>query len=130
MATYREILESILIEKPVPYNPNIHTKSGNAVLDKKGNKIGSYSKNKAGKAVVKPLKAKPDREKPSPEKEPVKHHMFVWFVVWSSIVHGGIMAYQAIIDDHEMGHFLGDIPALFILAILAGYTLRKEQAKH
>jgi hypothetical protein len=29
-----------------------------------------------------------------------------------------------------MGHFLGDIPALFILAILAGYTLRKEQAKY
>ena len=72
MATYREILESILIEKPVPYNPNIHTKSGNAVLDKKGNKIGSYSKNKAGKAVVKPLKAKPDKEKSSPEKEPEK----------------------------------------------------------
>ena len=66
MATYREILESILIEKPVPYNPNIHTKSGNAVLDKKGNKIGSYSKNKAGKAVVKPLKAKPDKETTSP----------------------------------------------------------------
>ena len=38
-------------------------------------------------------------------KEPVKHYMFVWFVVWSSIVHGGIMAYQAIIDEHEMGHF-------------------------
>ena len=40
------------------------------------------------------------------------------------------MAYQAIIDTHEMGHFLGDIPALFILAILAGYTLRKEQTNH
>ncbi len=63
-------------------------------------------------------------------KDPVKHAMFVWFVVWSSIVHGGIMAYQAAIDTDEMGHFLGDIPALFILAILAGYTLRKEQANH
>ena len=63
-------------------------------------------------------------------KDPVKHAMFVWFAVWSSIVHGGIMAYQAAIDTDEMGHFLGDIPALFILAILAGYTLRKEQAKH
>ena len=40
------------------------------------------------------------------------------------------MAYQAIIDEHEMGQFLGDIPALFILAISAGYTLRNEQAKH
>ena len=61
-------------------------------------------------------------------KDPVRHSMFVWFVVWSSLVHGGIMAYQAAIDSHEMGHFLGDIPALFILALLAGYTLRKEQA--
>ena len=61
--------------------------------------------------------------------DPVRHSMFVWFVVWSSVVHGGIMAYQAIIDSHEMGHFLGDIPALFILAFLAGYTLRKEQVK-
>ena len=60
---------------------------------------------------------------------PVRHSMFVWFVVWSSVVHGGIMAYQASIDSHEMGHFLGDIPALFILALLAGYTLRKEQVK-
>ena len=62
-------------------------------------------------------------------KDPVRHAMFVWFVVWSSVVHGGIMAYQASIDTHEMGHFLGDIPALFILALLAGYTLRKEQMK-
>ena len=61
--------------------------------------------------------------------DPVRHSMFVWFVVWSSVVHGGIMAYQASIDSHEMGHFLGDIPALFILALLAGYTLRKEQVK-
>ena len=62
MATYRQILDSVLTEKPVLYNPNIHTKSGNAVLDKKGNKIGSYAKNKAGKAVVKPLKVKPKKE--------------------------------------------------------------------
>ena len=61
--------------------------------------------------------------------DPVRHSMFVWFVVWSSTVHGGIMAYQATIDSNEMGHFLGDIPALFILALLAGYTLRKEQLK-
>ena len=63
-------------------------------------------------------------------KDPVKNAMFVWFVVGSSVVHGGIMAYQAIIDTHEMGHFLGDIPVLFILAVLASYSLRKEQANN
>ena len=59
--------------------------------------------------------------------DPLKNSLFIWFVVWSSLVHGGIMAYQAIIDTHEIGHFLGDIPALFILAIIAGYNLRKLQ---
>ena len=59
--------------------------------------------------------------------DPLKNPLFVWFVVWSSFVHGGIMAYQAIIDTHEMGHFLGDIPALFILAIIVGHNLRKLQ---
>ena len=58
---------------------------------------------------------------------PLKNSMFIWFVVWSSFVHGGIMAYQAIIDSHEMGHFLGDIPGLFILGLIDGYTLRKEE---
>ena len=57
---------------------------------------------------------------------PLKNSMFVWFVFWSSLAHGSIMTFQALIDDHEMGHFLGDIPALFILALLVGYTLRKE----
>ena len=33
--------------------------------------------------------------------DPLKNPLFVWFVVWSSLVHGGIMAYQAIIDTHE-----------------------------
>lgn len=62
MGIYTRILESILVEKPVLYNPKFHTKSGNAVLDKQGNKIGSYATNKAGKAVVKPLEAEPKTE--------------------------------------------------------------------
>ena len=60
-------------------------------------------------------------------KNPVKHSMFVWFVVWSSLVHGLIMAYQAAIDSSEMGHFMGDVPALLIAAAVIGYTLRKEE---
>ena len=62
--------------------------------------------------------------------DPVRHSMFVWFVVWSSVVHGGIMAYQAIIDSHEMGHFLGDIPALFILAFFSFKSLSWSSSSH
>ena len=39
------------------------------------------------------------------------------FTVWSSIVHGGIMAVQAVTEPGQMGHLAGDVPALFIAAI-------------
>ena len=60
-------------------------------------------------------------------KNPLKNSMFIWFVVWSSVVHGVIMAYQAAIAVDEMGHFIGDIPVLIILAILLGYSLKKAE---
>ena len=60
-------------------------------------------------------------------KNPLKNSMFIWFVVWSSVVHGVIMAYQAAIAADEMGHFIGDIPVLIILALLLGYSLKKAE---
>ena len=60
-------------------------------------------------------------------KNPVKNSMFIWFVVWSSVVHAVIMAYQAAIAADEMGHFIGDIPILIIVALLLGYSLKKAE---
>ena len=60
-------------------------------------------------------------------KNPVRNSMFIWFVVWSSVVHAVIMAYQAAIAADEMGHFIGDIPVLIILAMLLGYSLKKAE---
>ena len=60
-------------------------------------------------------------------KNPVKNSMFIWFVVWSSVVHAVIMAYQAAIAADEMGHFIGDIPVLIILALLLGFSLKKAE---
>ena len=60
-------------------------------------------------------------------KNPIKNSMFIWFVVWSSVVHAVIMAYQAAIAADEMGHFIGDIPVLIILALLLGYSLKKAE---
>ena len=57
----------------------------------------------------------------------VKNSMFIWFVVWSSVVHAGIMTYQAAIATDEMGHFMGDIPVLIILALVLGYSLKKAE---
>ena len=60
-------------------------------------------------------------------KNPVRNSMFIWFVVWSSVVHAVIMAYQAAIAADEMGHFIGDIPVLIILALLLGCSLKKAE---
>lgn len=58
-------------------------------------------------------------------RHPLKHLSLIWFTVWSSLVHGGIMAVQAVIEPAERGHLLGDIPALLIVAvILAALTPR------
>lgn len=59
-------------------------------------------------------------------REPEAHLSLIWFTVWSSVVHGGIMAVQAIVDPAERGHLVGDVPALFIVAIvLAVLTPRR-----
>ena len=49
---------------------------------------------------------------------PEANRSLIWFTVWSSLVHGGIMAVQAIGDSEERGHLLGDVPALFLIAIV------------
>jgi hypothetical protein len=60
-------------------------------------------------------------------REPEAHLSLIWFTAWSSAVHGGIMAVQAIADPTERGHLAGDVPALFIVAIvLALLTPRRR----
>ncbi|MDP2062941.1 MAG: hypothetical protein Q8Q63_04015 [Phaeovulum sp.] len=54
-------------------------------------------------------------------RDPGAHRSLIWFTVWSSAAHGAVMAVQAITDSHETGHLLGDVPALFLVAIVLGY---------
>jgi uncharacterized protein DUF6632 len=51
-------------------------------------------------------------------RDPEAHRSIIWFTVWSSVVHGAIMAWQAFADPAERGHLLGDVPALFLIAIV------------
>ena len=51
-------------------------------------------------------------------RDPLKHLSLIWFTIGSSVVHGGIMFVQALVDETERAHFLGDIPALFLMAIV------------
>jgi hypothetical protein len=44
----------------------------------------------------------------------------IWFTVWSSVVHGGIMAVQSLTNPAHIGHLWGDVLALFIVAGVLG----------
>ena len=50
--------------------------------------------------------------------DPSEHRSLILFTIWSSIVHAGIMAGQAISDGHETGHLVGDVPALLLVAAI------------
>src|SRR3954447_9908089 len=50
-------------------------------------------------------------------RDPLANLSLIWFTVWSSVVHGGIMTVQAVTQPTQMGHLAGDVPALFIVAI-------------
>ena len=49
---------------------------------------------------------------------PEANKSIIWFTVWSSVVHGGLMAVQSFYDAEERGHLLGDVPALILIAII------------
>ncbi len=51
-------------------------------------------------------------------RNPMEHRSLIWFTVWSSVVHGGIMFVQAVQDPRDFYHLFGDVPALFIIAIV------------
>jgi len=51
-------------------------------------------------------------------RRPEAHLSLIWFTVWSSLVHGGIMAVQALVDPAEHGHLPGDVAALLLVAIV------------
>ena len=63
-------------------------------------------------------------------RNPLAHLSLIWFTVWSSVVHAGIMAAQALANPEHIGHLWGDVPALLIVAaVLAFLTPRTAAAE-
>ena len=60
-------------------------------------------------------------------RDPQANSSLIWFTVWSSVVHGLIMAVQSLTDPAEKGHLIADVPALFIVAIVLGVLLPRAQ---
>jgi hypothetical protein len=62
-------------------------------------------------------------------RNPYAYKSIIWFTVWSSVVHGAIMAVQAFNDPAERGHLIADVPALFLVAIVLAVLMpRTAQA--
>ena len=60
-------------------------------------------------------------------RNPIVHLSLIWFTVWSSIVHGGIMAIQSFVYLQHRGHLFGDVPVLLVAAaIMAWLTPRRN----
>jgi hypothetical protein len=61
-------------------------------------------------------------------RNPLAHLSLIWFTVWSSVVHAGIMAAQALANSDQRGHLWGDVPALLVVAaVLAVLTPRRTE---
>ena len=59
-------------------------------------------------------------------KDPLANTSLIWFTIWSSIVHGGIMLIHAIIDETDLVNLVGDVPALFLMAFVLWYLMPKQ----
>ncbi|QBB72440.1 hypothetical protein ELE36_19865 [Pseudolysobacter antarcticus] len=51
-------------------------------------------------------------------KDPARHLSLISFTIWSSVVHGLIMAVQALSNPEHIGHLYGDVLALFLIAVV------------
>ena len=62
-------------------------------------------------------------------REPRAHRSLILFTAWSSVVHGLIMAVQAVVDSTEHMHLVGDVPALVVVgAALLVFEPGREEA--
>jgi len=59
-------------------------------------------------------------------RNPLAHRSLIWFTVWSSVVHGAIMGAQSLANPEHMGHLMGDVPALLIVAAVLAFLMPRS----
>jgi len=62
-------------------------------------------------------------------RDPLQHRSLIWFTVWSSVAHAGIMAVQSFMDSKEQGHLIGDVPALLVVAAALAYLTPRKAGR-
>ena len=58
--------------------------------------------------------------------DPLAHRSLIWFTVWSSVVHGAVMAVQAVVYPQHIGHLWGDVAALFVVAGVLAFLMPRR----
>ena len=61
-------------------------------------------------------------------KNPAANKSLIWFVVWSSVVHAAVMAWESVRNPAMGGHLVGDVPALLLIAVVLGYLMKRTPA--
>jgi hypothetical protein len=61
-------------------------------------------------------------------RRPLDNLSLIWFTVWSSVVHAGVMAAQSFANVGNRGHLLGDVPALLVIAAVLALLAPRRQA--
>ena len=62
-------------------------------------------------------------------RNPQANLSLIWFTVWSSVVHAAIMAVQSFGHGDHMGHLVGDVPALLLVAVVLTVLVRASGLK-
>jgi hypothetical protein len=63
-------------------------------------------------------------------KDPPANASLIWFTVWSSVVHAGVMAFEAMRTPMQHGHLYGDVPALLLVAVVLGLLMMRTTEAH
>jgi hypothetical protein len=62
-------------------------------------------------------------------RNPRENASLISFAIWSSLAHAGVMAAEAIYDQHERAHLVGDVPALVVVAAVLWILSPTERAR-
>ena len=53
-------------------------------------------------------------------RDPAANASLIRFVIWSSVMHAGVMAWESFRNPMMKGHLYGDVPALLLIAVVLG----------
>ena len=60
-------------------------------------------------------------------RNPAEHRSLIWFTVWSSVAHGGLMFVQSFDDHpHHVAHLWGDVPLLLFGAATVAVLMPRK----